>query len=133
MTSNRDLQTWRTEARRRKHHHSADEHTTSTELCGYKLHCDYLLSAFSLKTVVPFHDRPLELVAGPQCPVIEVAAWLAILNKFPRVKNSVVGLKPEVTIRLPLHFRAWTMPDKTHFRPSSEKPNFSGKDVQGCR
>jgi len=76
---------------------------------------------------------PLELVAGPQCPVSEVVAWLTLLNEFPRVKNPVVGLKPEVTIRLPVHFRAWTMPDKTHFRPSSEKPNFSGKDVQGCR
>src|ERR1700757_4138765 len=63
--------------------------------------------------VIPFHDRPLELVAGPQCPVIEVAAWLALFNEFPRVKNSVVGLKPEVTIRLPAHLRAWTMPDET--------------------
>src|SRR6266436_7886440 len=71
------------------------------------------MPALPFKTVVPFYDRPLELVAGPQCPVIEVAAWLAILNEFPRVKNSVVGLKPEVTIRLPAHLRAWTMPDET--------------------
>ena len=53
---------------------------------------------------------PLELVAGPQCPVSEVVAWLTLLNEFPRVKNPVVGLKPEVTIRLPLHFHPWTMP-----------------------
>src|SRR5258708_4243291 len=59
------------------------------------------------------HDRLLEFVAGPQSPVIEVAAWLALLHEFPRVKNSVVGLKPEVTIRLPAHFRARTLPNET--------------------
>src|SRR5207244_3728878 len=51
------------------------------------------------------HDRLLEFVAGPQCPVIEVASWLALLNEFARVKNPVVGLKPQVTIRLPPPFR----------------------------
>src|ERR1700692_744752 len=66
-----------------------------------------------VKAVVPFHDGPLELIAGPQCPVIQVAAWLTLLNEFPRIKNSVVGLKPEVTIGLPAHLRAWTMPDET--------------------
>src|SRR5882724_13067801 len=59
------------------------------------------------------HDRLLEFVAGPQCPVIEVAAWLTLFDKLARVKNSVVGLKPQVTIRLPAHFCAWTMPDET--------------------
>src|SRR6266478_7289007 len=70
-------------------------------------------SGAPLKTAVPFHDRLLELVACPQCPVSEVAAWLTLLHEFPRVKNSVVGLKPEVTIRLPMYLRAWTMPDET--------------------
>src|SRR5713101_4810745 len=69
-------------------------------------------SGAPLKTAVPFHDRVLELVACPQCPVSEVAAWLTLLHEFPRVKNSVVGLKPEVTIRLPVHLRAWTMPNE---------------------
>ena len=78
-----------------------------------QVHCDCSLPALPLKTVVPFHDARLELVAGPQCPVIEVAGWLTLLNEFPRVKNSVVGLKPEVTIRLPAHLRAWTIPDET--------------------
>src|SRR5882724_10883972 len=59
------------------------------------------------------HDRLLEFVAGPQCPVIQVAAWLTLFDKLARVKNSVVGLKPEVTIRLPAHLHAWTMPDET--------------------
>jgi len=65
------------------------------------------------KTTVRFSNRSLELIAGPQCPVVEVAAWLTLLNEFPRVKNSVVGLKPEVTIGLPAHLRTWTMPDET--------------------
>ena len=80
---------------------------------------------FPLKTDVPFQDRSLELVAGPQCPIIEVAAWLTLLNEFPRVKNSVVGLKPEVTIRLPAHLHAWTMPDETRValsRGNNQKP-----------
>src|SRR5579859_6389246 len=55
----------------------------------------------------------LELVAGPQCPVVEVAGRLTLFDEFPRVKNSVVGLKPEVTIRLPAHLGARTIPDET--------------------
>src|SRR5258708_30166964 len=70
------------------------------------------MPALPLKTIVPFYDQPLELVAGPQCPVIEVAAWLTLLNEFPRVKNSVVGLKPEVTIHLPAYLCARTVPDE---------------------
>jgi hypothetical protein len=60
-----------------------------------------------------FHDCLLELVAGPQCPVIEVAGWLTLLDEFPRVKDSVVGLKPQVTIRLPVQLRPRTIPDET--------------------
>ena len=47
----------------------------------------------------------LEFVAGPQCPVIEVATWLAFFDKLACIENSVVGLKPQMTIRLPTHFR----------------------------
>src|SRR6266851_8118515 len=71
------------------------------------------------------HDRLLEFVASPQCPVIEVAAWLTLLNESPRVENSVVGLKPEVTIRLPVHLRAGTIPDETRValsRGNKQKP-----------
>src|SRR5882724_3477432 len=75
------------------------------------------------------HDRHLEFVAGPQCPVIEVAAWLALLHEFPRVKNSVVGLKPEVTIRLPAHFRARTVPDKACIALSCRNNQKSGDGV----
>jgi len=40
----------------------------------------------------------LELVAGPQCPVVKVAPWLTLLNELARIENSVVRLKPEVAI-----------------------------------
>ena len=40
------------------------------------------------------HDCPLELEAGPQCPVVEVAAWLTLFDKLSRIENSVVSLNP---------------------------------------
>src|SRR5882724_11627741 len=75
------------------------------------------------------HDRLLELVAGPQCPVIEVAAWLTLFDKRARGKNSVVGLKPQVTIRLPAHLRAWTMPDEARVALSSGNNQKSGDRI----
>src|SRR6266699_1096153 len=80
---------------------------------------------------IGFHqrDRLLEFVAGPQCPVIEVAAWLTLLNEFPRVKNSVVGLKPQVTIRLPAHLHAWTMPDEPRIALSRGNNQKSGDGI----
>src|SRR4029077_9816739 len=80
-----------------------------------RVHCDCLLPAPLSKRLYRSTIGPLELVARPQCPVVEVAAWLALLYEFPRVKDSVVGLKPEVTIRLPAHLCAWTMSDETRF------------------
>src|SRR5260370_353194 len=75
------------------------------------------------------HDRFLEFVAGPQCPVIQVAARLTLLNEFPRVKNSVVGLKPQVTIRLPAHLHAWTMPDEPRIALSRGNDQKSGDGI----
>src|SRR5882724_4511231 len=43
--------------------------------------------------VSPTRSR-LEFIAGPQCPVIQVAAWLTFFDKFACIKNPVVGLKP---------------------------------------
>src|SRR5260370_23186901 len=76
------------------------------------------------------HDRLLEFVAGPQCPVIEVAAWLTLFDKFARIKNPVVGLKPEVPIRLPPHFEARTMPDEACIALSRRNNQKSGHGVQ---
>ena len=73
----------------------------------------FLIAGYLSQTAVPFRDCSLKLVAGPQCPVIEVAGWLSLLNELRRIENSVVGLKPEVTIRLPVYFRAWTIADET--------------------
>src|SRR5712671_6009160 len=75
------------------------------------------------------HDRLLEFVAGPQCPVIEIAAWLTLFDKLARVKNSVVGLKPELPIRLPPHFEAWTMPDEPRIALSRGNNQKSGNRV----
>src|SRR5579862_178499 len=89
-----------------------------------RAHCDCSLPALPLKKALR-STIALELVAGPQSPVIEVAAWLALLNEFPRIENSVVGLKPEMTTRLPAHLCAWTMSDETRFALScwnNQKP-----------
>src|SRR5262249_27115176 len=75
------------------------------------------------------HDRFLEFVAGPQCPVIEVAAGLTLFDKLARVKNSVVGLEPEVPIRLPPHFEARTMTDEARATLSRGNDEKSGDGI----
>jgi hypothetical protein len=75
------------------------------------------------------HERFLELVASPQCPIIKVAGGLAFLHEFPRVKNSVVGLEPEVTIGLPAHLSAGTMPDETRVALSCGNNQKSGDGI----
>ena len=55
----------------------------------------------------------LEFVPSPERSVFQVAGWLTFFHESSGVKNSVVGLKPQVPIRLPAHFRARTMPDET--------------------
>src|SRR6266568_177083 len=75
------------------------------------------------------HDRLLELVAGPQCPVIEVAAWLTFFDKLARVENSIVGLKPQMPIHLPAHFGARTMPDEPGIALSRRNNQKSGDSV----
>src|SRR5438477_11865578 len=75
------------------------------------------------------HDRLLELVAGPQCPVIEVAAWLTFFDKLARVENSIVGLKQQMPIHLPAHFGARPMPDDTGIALSRRHNQKSGVRV----
>src|ERR1700733_1494999 len=89
----------------------------------------FLIAGYLSQTAVPFRACSLKLVAGPQCPVIEVAGWLTLLNESPRVENSVVGLKPQVTIRLPVHFRAWTMTDETRVALSRRNNQKSGDGI----
>src|SRR5262249_15328909 len=45
------------------------------------------------------HDRPLEFVADPQSPIIEIPARLRLLPKASRTKNSVVGLEPQLPVQ----------------------------------
>src|ERR1700741_2283607 len=72
---------------------------------------------------------PLEFVAGPQCPVIQVAAWLAFFYELACIKNSVVGLKPEMSIRLPAHFRARTVSDESRITLSRRNNQKSGQEI----
>src|SRR5215831_8711517 len=69
-------------------------------------------SVVGLLVMTQLTSTPLELVAGPQCPVIQVATWLTLFDKLARVKNSIISLKPEVTIHLPPHLRPRTVPDE---------------------
>src|SRR5215468_1111675 len=54
----------------------------------------------------------LEFVSRPESPIVQVAAWLTFLYKLARIENPIIGLKPEVTIRLPAHLCARTMSDE---------------------
>src|SRR5258705_2397672 len=75
------------------------------------------------------HDRLLEFVAGPQCPVIQVAARLAFFHQLACIKDSVVGLKPQMAIRLPTHFRARTVPDEARITFSRRNNQKSGDGI----
>lgn len=87
----------------------------------------YLDSGFDIE--FHQHERRLELVAGPQCPVIQVAAWLTLFDKFACIKNPVVGLEPEMTVRLPVQFRARTVSNKTCIAVSCRNNQKSGDGV----
>src|SRR5215813_5561546 len=71
----------------------------------------------------------LELVSSPECPIIQIAAWLALLDKLARIKNSIVGLKPQVAIHLPAHFRARTVPDEARVALSCGDNQKSGNGI----
>jgi hypothetical protein len=49
-----------------------------------------------------------KLVAGPQCPVVEVATRPGLLEKRTRKKDAIVCVKPQMAICLPSELR--TMP-----------------------
>src|SRR5260370_7818213 len=49
---------------------------------------------------------------SPQSPVIQVAFWLGFLQKTSRIKNSVIPLKPKMSVHLPSHFRAGPVADE---------------------
>ena len=56
---------------------------------------------------------PLKLIAGPQGPIVQVAARLRLLQEPASVENSVVSLKPEMSVNLPSQLRAWPVSDKS--------------------
>src|SRR5258708_12306737 len=57
-------------------------------------------------------ERGSKFVPSPQSPVIQVASWLGFLQKTSRIKNSVISLKPKMSVHLPSHFRAGPVADE---------------------
>src|SRR5215469_17696303 len=53
----------------------------------------------------------LKLVAGPYSPIVEVASRLCLLQETARIKDSVVGLEPQMTSLLPTNLRARSVSD----------------------
>src|SRR5580704_13948892 len=54
--------------------------------------------------VKSLHIGSSEFVTSPQFEIVDVAARRCFFQKLPGVKNSVVGLKPGVTVNLPTRF-----------------------------
>src|ERR1700685_2167284 len=57
--------------------------------------------------------RSLKLIAGPQGPIVQVAGRLALLQEPASVENSIVSLKPEMSVSLPSQLRARPVSDKS--------------------
>ena len=55
----------------------------------------------------------LKLIAGPQGPVVQVAARLRLLQEPASVENPIVSLKPEMSVNLPSQLRARPVSDKS--------------------
>src|SRR5215469_671689 len=53
-----------------------------------------------------------KLVSGPQRPVGQITSWLRLLQKASCVKHSVVGLEPEMPVRLPKQFGSGAVPNE---------------------
>jgi uncharacterized LabA/DUF88 family protein len=60
------------------------------------------------------HDT-LKLIAGPQRPIVQVATRLRLLQEPASVEDSIVSLKPEMPVNLPLQLRARPVSDKSRF------------------
>jgi hypothetical protein len=56
---------------------------------------------------------PLKLIAGPQGPIVQVAARLRLLQEPASVENSIVSLKPEMSVNLPMQLRARPVSNKS--------------------
>ena len=52
----------------------------------------------------------LKLITGPQRPIVQLVARLRLLQEPASVENSVVSLKPEMSVNLPLQLRARPVP-----------------------
>src|ERR1700722_20068472 len=55
----------------------------------------------------------LKLIACPQCPIVQVATRLRLLQELASVENSIVSLKPEMLINLPMQPGPRSLSDKS--------------------
>ena len=55
----------------------------------------------------------LKLITGPQGPIVQVAARLRLLQESASVEDSIVTLKPEMPVNLPMQLRARPVSDKS--------------------
>jgi hypothetical protein len=55
--------------------------------------------------VISLISIELKSVTRPQRPIVEIATRLRLLEKSPRIKDSVLSLEPEVITGLPSEFR----------------------------
>ena len=79
--------------------------------------------------VAPSCSTLLEFIAGPQCPVIQVVAWLTLFDKLACVKNPVVGLKPKMSVRLPVNLRARPVSNEARIAVSRGNNQKSGDGI----
>jgi hypothetical protein len=79
--------------------------------------------------VAPSCSTLLEFIAGPQCPVIQVVAWLTLFDKLACIKNSVVGLKPKMSVRLPVNLRARPVSNEARIAVSRGNNQKSGDGI----
>ena len=55
----------------------------------------------------------LKLITGPQGPIVQVAARLRLLQESASVEDSIVTLKPEMPVDLPMQLRTRPVSDKS--------------------
>src|ERR1700722_1432776 len=69
----------------------------------------------------------LKLIACPQGPIVQVAARLRLLQESTCVENSIVSLKPEMSVNLPSQLHARPVSDKSRLA-IARRPDQKSRD-----
>src|SRR5690349_14679756 len=56
--------------------------------------------------------RYLKLVPNPQRPIIQISSTALFFQELSRIKDSVIGLGPQVAIYLPVNLSPWPVSNK---------------------